>query len=101
MTELDYGMAAGIALSRGSRGTETELRVRAGLSRSEGKRASALAEGENTTSIHGLSMFSRYPMRNAHAVDLPNGQDVGQGETARLSARSSPTSSILWAHFVR
>jgi hypothetical protein len=40
--------------------------------------------GENTASIHGLGMFSRYPMTNVHAVPLPNGKDKMWGKEKRL-----------------
>ena len=88
LTELDYGMARSanrfvardladalklnyafapvyIALQKGS-GVETEV------------------EGENTKSIHGLAMFSRWPMKNVHAVALPNGKDKMWGKEKRL-----------------
>ena len=88
LTELDYGMARSnnrfvareiakelklnyafapvyIALQKGS-GVESEM------------------EGENTKSIHGLAMFSRFPMKNAHAIPLPNGKDKMWGKEKRL-----------------
>ncbi len=88
LTELDYGMARSknrfvaqelarelnlnyafapvyIALQKGS-GVESEM------------------EGENTRSIHGLAMFSRFPMKNVHAVPLPNGKDKMWGKEKRL-----------------
>lgn len=88
LTELDYGMARSknrfvaqdlarelklnyafapvyIALQKGS-GVESEM------------------DGENTVSIHGLSMFSKYPLKNVHAVALPNGKDKMWGKEKRL-----------------
>lgn len=88
LTELDYGMARSdnlfvareiassmklnyafapvyIALQKGS-GVESEI------------------EGENRQSIHGLSLFSKYPIKNAHAVPLPNGKDKMIGKEKRL-----------------
>ena len=88
LTELDYGMARSknrfvaqdlakelklnyvfapvyIALQKGS-GVESEM------------------DGENTKSIHGLAMFSKYPMKNVHAVALPNGKDKMWGKEKRL-----------------
>ncbi len=88
LTELDHGMARSgnrfvaqeiakefklnyafapvyIALQKGS-GVESEM------------------AGENTKSIHGLAMFSKYPMKNAHAVPLPNGKDKMWGKEKRL-----------------
>ena len=88
LTELDFGMARSknrfvareiaevlklnyafapvyIALQKGS-GVESEM------------------EGENTFSIHGLAMFSKWPMKNVHAVALPNGKDKMWGKEKRL-----------------
>ncbi|MEO7673298.1 MAG: endonuclease/exonuclease/phosphatase family protein, partial [Pyrinomonadaceae bacterium] len=88
LTELDYGMARSgnrfvaqeiaralkmhyafapvyIALQKGS-GVESEI------------------EGENTKSIHGLAMVSRFPIKNAHAIPLPNGKDKMWGKEKRL-----------------
>lgn len=88
LTELDYGMARSgnrfvacdlarelklnyafapvyIALQKGS-GVESEI------------------EGENTRSLHGLAMFSKYPLKNVHAVPLPNGKDKMSGKEKRL-----------------
>jgi endonuclease/exonuclease/phosphatase family metal-dependent hydrolase len=41
-------------------------------------------EGENTNAIHGLAIFSRYPIRNVHAIPLPNGKDKMWGKEKRL-----------------
>lgn len=88
LTELDYGMARSsnrfvardlarhlklnfafapcyIALQKGS-GVETRV------------------EGENTNSLHGLALFSKYPIKNAHAIPLPNSKDKMQGKEKRL-----------------
>ncbi|PYS88084.1 MAG: hypothetical protein DMF62_10675 [Acidobacteria bacterium] len=88
LTELDFGMARSknrfvareiaealnlnyafapvyIALQKGS-GVESEI------------------EGENTFSIHGLAMFSKWPMKNIHGVALPNGKDKMWGKEKRL-----------------
>lgn len=88
LTELDHGMARSknrfvaqqiarelglnyafapvyIALQKGS-GVESEM------------------AGNNTRSIHGLAMFSRFPMTNIHAIPLPNGKDKMWGKEKRL-----------------
>lgn len=88
LTELDYGMAR----SRNrfvARELAKELKMNYAfapvyIALQKGSGVEALAEGENTNSIHGLAMFSRYPMRNAHAVDLPNGKDKMWGKEKRL-----------------
>ena len=93
LTELDYGMARSgnrfvaqeiarelrlnyafapvyIALQKGS-GVESEM------------------SGENANSIHGLAMFSKWPMRNVHAIPLPNGKDKMWGKEKRLGSLRS------------
>ncbi len=88
LTELDYGMARSgnrfiaqeiarelklnyafapvyIALQKGS-GVESEI------------------DGENTLSIHGLAIMSKWPLTNVHAVPLPNGKDKMWGKEKRL-----------------
>ena len=88
LTELDYGMARSdnhfvaqeiakklklnyafapvyIALQKGS-GVESDV------------------EGENRQSIHGLAMFSKYPLTNICTVPLPNGKDKMEGKEKRL-----------------
>ncbi len=88
LTELDYGMARSdnrfvareiaqklklnyafapvyIALQKGS-GVESEV------------------SGENKQSIHGLALFSKYPIKNVYAVPLPNGKDKMIGKEKRL-----------------
>ena len=88
LTELDHGMARSknrfverelakalklnyafapvyIALQKGS-GVESEM------------------EGENTHSIHGLAMFSKWLLKDVHAVALPNGKDKMWGKEKRL-----------------
>ena len=64
--QVNYAFApVYIALQKGS-GVESEM------------------TGENTLSIHGLAMFSKWPMRNVHAIPLPNGKDKMWGKEKRL-----------------
>lgn len=88
LTELDYGMAR----SR-NRFVAKELAERLGLNYAfapvyvalqKGSGVESEMEGENTRSIHGLAMFSKWPMRNVHAVPLPNGKDKMWGKEKRL-----------------
>jgi endonuclease/exonuclease/phosphatase family metal-dependent hydrolase len=88
LTELDYGMARS-----GNRFVAQEIARELKLNYAfapvyialqKGSGVEAGVEGENTTSIHGLAMFSRYPMKNVHAVDLPNGKDKMWGTEKRL-----------------
>ncbi|MEP6944742.1 MAG: endonuclease/exonuclease/phosphatase family protein, partial [Acidobacteriota bacterium] len=88
LTELDYGMARS-----GNRFVAHELARELGLNYAfapvyialqKGSGVESEMEGENTQSIHGLAMFSRFPMKNVHAVPLPNGKDKMWGKEKRL-----------------
>lgn len=88
LTELDYGMARS-----SNRFVAREIAERLKLNYAfapvyialqKGSGVEAEAEGENTRSIHGLAMFSRWPMKNVHAIPLPNGKDKMWGKEKRL-----------------
>jgi len=88
LTELDHGMARS-----GNRFVAKELAERLGISYAfapvyialqKGSGVESEIAGENTYSIHGLAMFSKWPMRNVHAIPLPNGKDKMWGKEKRL-----------------
>ena len=88
LTELDYGMARS-----GNRFVAREIAERLKLNYAfapvyialqKGSGVESESEGENTKSIHGLATFSRWPMKNVHAVPLPNGKDKMWGKEKRL-----------------
>jgi endonuclease/exonuclease/phosphatase family metal-dependent hydrolase len=88
LTELDFGMARS-----GNRFVAREIAERLGLNYAfapvyialqKGSGVEAESEGENTKSIHGLAMFSRWPMKNVQTVALPNGKDKMWGKEKRL-----------------
>jgi len=88
LTELDYGMARS-----GNRFVAQEIARRLDLNYAfapvyialqKGSGVESEADGENTKSIHGLAMFSKWPMKNVHAVPLPNGKDKMWGKEKRL-----------------
>lgn len=88
LTELDYGMARS-----GNRFVAKEIGNALGMhyafapvyiALQKGSGVEEYATGENTNSIHGLAMFSKYPMRAVHAVPLPNGKDKMRGKEKRL-----------------
>lgn len=88
ITELDHGMARS-----GNRFVSQEIANELGMNYAfapvyialqKGSGVEAEMEGENTLSIHGLGMFSRWPMKNVHAVALPNGKDKMWGKEKRL-----------------
>ena len=88
LTELDYGMARSknrfVAqdLARELKLNYAFAPVYIALQKGSG--VEEFAGGENTISIHGLAMFSRFPMKNVHAVALPNGKDKMWGKEKRL-----------------
>jgi len=88
LSELDHGMARS-----GNRFIARELAQQLGLNYGfapvyvalqKGSGVEAAVDGHNTRSIHGLAMFSKWPMENIHAVPLPNGKDKMWGKEKRL-----------------
>ena len=88
LTELDYGM-----IRSGNRFVAQEIALELKLNYAfapvyialqKGSGIESALEGENTLSIHGLAMFSKFPLKNVHAVDLPNGKDKMKGKEKRL-----------------
>lgn len=88
LTELDHGMARS-----GNRNVAQEIARELKLNYAfapvyvplqKGSGVESDMDGENTASIHGLAMFSRWPMNNIHAIPLPNGKDKMWGKEKRL-----------------
>ncbi|QYO66069.1 endonuclease/exonuclease/phosphatase family protein [Leptolyngbya sp. 7M] len=88
LTELDHGMArSGNRFVAQDLARELRLNYAFApvyIALQKGSGVEAMAEGENTNSIHGLAMFSKWPMRNIQAVPLPNGKDKMWGKEKRL-----------------
>lgn len=88
LTELDYGMIrSGNRFIAQEIARELELNYAFApvyIALQKGSGIESEFEGENRQSIHGLSIFSRFPMKNIHAVDLPNGKDKMIGKEKRL-----------------
>ena len=88
LTELDYGMARS-----GNRFVAQEIAKELKLNYAfapvyialqKGSGIESEVEGENKQSIHGLALFSKYPLKNVQAVALPNGKDKMIGKEKRL-----------------
>jgi len=88
LPELDHGMARS-----GNRFVAKEIARELNLNYAfvpvyiplqKGSGVESEMEGENTASIHGLAMMSPWPMKNIHAVPLPNGKDKMWGKEKRL-----------------
>ncbi|MEZ5428325.1 MAG: endonuclease/exonuclease/phosphatase family protein [Pyrinomonadaceae bacterium] len=88
LTELDYGMArSGNRFVAREIARELKLNyafapVYIALQKGSGVESEVV--GENRQSIHGLALFSKYPIKNAHTVALPNGKDKMIGKEKRL-----------------
>jgi endonuclease/exonuclease/phosphatase family metal-dependent hydrolase len=91
LTELDYGMARS-----GNRHVAREIAE--GLSvayafapcyvnLSKGSGLESGAEGENAGALHGNAVLSRWPVRGAWSVALPNGKDKMRGREKRLGSQ--------------
>ncbi|NNE65622.1 MAG: hypothetical protein HKN33_03575 [Pyrinomonadaceae bacterium] len=88
LTELDHGMARS-----GNRFVARDLAKKLKLNYAfapvyialqKGSGIESEMEGENKNSIHGLAVFSKYPIKHVEAVDLPNGKDKMIGKEKRL-----------------
>ena len=88
LTELDHGMARS-----GNRFVARELAQRLNLNYAfapvyialqKGSGVESDVSGENTESLHGLAIFSKYPLKNLQTVALPNGKDKMHGKEKRL-----------------
>jgi endonuclease/exonuclease/phosphatase family metal-dependent hydrolase len=88
LTELDHGM-----VRSGNRFVAREIAKELGLNYAfapvyialqKGSGVESEMIGENTHSIHGLAVLSKWPLKNVHAVALPNGKDKMWGKEKRL-----------------
>jgi endonuclease/exonuclease/phosphatase family metal-dependent hydrolase len=88
LTELDYGMVRSDNLFV-AREIARELKLNYAfvpvyIALQKGSGVEAEVEGENKQSIHGLALFSKYPLKNVHSIPLPNGKDKMIGKEKRL-----------------
>jgi len=88
LTELDYGMARSqnrfVARDLAEKLSFNYAFVPCYIALQKGSGVESNVEGENTKSLHGLAMFSKYPLKNVRAVALPNGKDKMFGKEKRL-----------------
>ena len=99
LTELDYGMARS-----GNRFVARDLAEKLKLNYAfapvyialqKGSGVEAQSAGENTKSLHGLAMFAKYPIKNAHTIALPNGKDKMLGKEKRLGYLRALVADII------
>lgn len=88
LTELDHGMARS-----GNRHVAREIAEGLGMAYafapcyvnlSKGSGLESGAEGENAEALHGNAVLSRWPVRQAWSIALPNGKDKMKGREKRL-----------------
>lgn len=88
LTELDYGMArSGNRYVAQELAKELEMNYAFApvyIALQKGSGVEANVEGENTKSLHGLAILSKYPLKNLQTVDLPNSKDKMHGKEKRL-----------------
>lgn len=88
LTELDHGMArSGNRFIARELARELELNYAFApvyIALQKGSGVEEFVAGENTRSLHGLAIFSKYTLKNVHAVPLPNGKDKMLGKEKRL-----------------
>lgn len=91
LTELDLGMAR-----TGNRIVPRELAKRlqmdyvfapSYINLEKGSGLEADVDGENCEALHGDALFSRFPLRDAHSIALPNGKDKMRGKEKRLGCQ--------------
>ena len=91
LTELDYGMARSE-----NRHVAREIATALGMSYafapcyinlSKGSGLESGAEGENAEGLHGNAVLSRWPIKRAWSIALPNGKDKMRGGEKRLGSQ--------------
>jgi endonuclease/exonuclease/phosphatase family metal-dependent hydrolase len=99
LTELDYGMAR-----TGNRFVARDIADRLGLSfafapcyvaLNKGSGVESAAGGDNTLALHGNALLSRFPLRSAHSIALPNGKDKMRGKEKRLGSQRAVVAEVL------
>jgi endonuclease/exonuclease/phosphatase family metal-dependent hydrolase len=99
LTELDYGMArSGNRFVAREIAEALELNYAFApcyLSLVKGSGLESETVGENTQALHGNALFSRYPIRGAHQLALPNGKDKMRGKEKRLGAQRAVIADVL------
>jgi len=98
LSELDWGMAR-----TQNRFIARELAIVLGmnyafapcyLALTKGAGVEKNAAGENTESLHGNALLSRFPMHRVHSLALPNGKDKMRGAEKRIGSQRAVIADI-------
>ncbi len=93
LTELDFGMARS-----GNRCVPRDLArdlklnyafANCYISLVKGSGLESEAVGENRLGLHGNALFSRFPLREVHALALPTGKDLMRGREKRIGCQQA------------
>ena len=98
LPEVDYGMARSsnrhVAREIGASFDLNYVFAPCYLALNKGSGVEAEAEGENTMALHGNALLSRYPLRRAHSLGLPNGRDKMVGREKRLGCQRAVIADV-------
>jgi hypothetical protein len=98
ITELDDGMARS-----GNFNVPRELARRLNLNYvfapkyialNKGSGVEAFAEGENTKALHGLGIFSPFPLERSVSIPIPSGRDKMLGKEKRLGGNRALVAEV-------
>jgi endonuclease/exonuclease/phosphatase family metal-dependent hydrolase len=102
LTELDHGMARS-----SNRFVAREIASELGfnvafapcyLALTKGSGLEAHVEIENTLALHGNALLSRFPLRRAHSLALPNGKDKMHGAEKRIGCQRAVIADVEHPH---
>ncbi|HYE66467.1 MAG TPA: endonuclease/exonuclease/phosphatase family protein, partial [Pyrinomonadaceae bacterium] len=98
LTELDYGLARTenrfIAKEIAEALRLNYVFAPCYIALTKGSGLESQVSGENTRSLHGNALFSRYPLRRAHSIALPNGKDKMRGKEKRLGCQRAVVADV-------
>ena len=63
----------------------------------KGSGVEAFVAGENTKALHGIGIFSKYPIKNAHSIPIPSGKDKMRGKEKRLGGTRALIADIEYS----
>ena len=98
LSELDWGMAR-----TGNRFVARDLAQTIGmncvfapcyLALTKGAGVEKNAPGKNRESLHGNALFSRFPLKAAHSLPLPNGKDKMSGAEKRIGCQRAVIADV-------
>jgi endonuclease/exonuclease/phosphatase family metal-dependent hydrolase len=98
LSELDWGMAR-----TGNRFVARDLAATLGMdyafapcyiALTKGAGAEKKVPGENRESLHGNTMFSRFPLERVHSLALPNGKDKMRGAEKRIGRQRAVIADV-------